>query len=437
MYSVWDMESESGLNIKAVAELTGVPLHTLRAWERRYGVPRPSRHAENRYRLYDDEDIADVLWMKQQVDAGVTPAVASARFRQQREQAHALPLAALPLENLRSALYNAFARRDEAAAEQILTEAWSTFTPEQALIEVVQPTLREIGNNWQRNTLSVEQEHFASNLVRQRLHALIQAQPRARLNAPRVIAACAPEEQHDLGLLMFTLFARRQGWDVNYLGQRTPLAELYRIAPEARYVVISVSTVTGLASLANIWSAPLPDTPLLFGGDIFNVVPKLREHIPGGYLGKNGVEAVRLLETIPPRSMGWKPPRALLRAAEALDLARFTIASETVQKYLQHAPTHKGMERNSFRAALTHAALFLTDALVSALAFDAPVLMELQGAWAAEFLPAHEIPLESLHPFFKLYNETCKITLSPEAAHAVSELVMRLMDSIEQGRQKQ
>ena len=77
----------------------------------------------------------------------------------------------------------------------------------------------------------------------------------------------------------------------------------------------------------------------------------------------------------------------------------------------------------------------MTDAIVSALAFDAPELMDLQGAWVAEFLPAHRIPLETLHPFFNPYNTTNIATLPPESAQVVSELVERLIASIEQGRQ--
>ena len=47
----------SRYRIRAVAELTGVSTATLRAWERRYGVPTPSRTA-SAYRLYGDEDVA-------------------------------------------------------------------------------------------------------------------------------------------------------------------------------------------------------------------------------------------------------------------------------------------------------------------------------------------------------------------------------------------
>ncbi len=85
------IEKNIGLNIKAVAERTGVSLHTLRAWERRYGVPRPARVPGNRYRVYDEQDLADVLWMKRQVAAGLAPARASALLEQHRRGVPAGP----------------------------------------------------------------------------------------------------------------------------------------------------------------------------------------------------------------------------------------------------------------------------------------------------------------------------------------------------------
>lgn len=423
---------QAGLNIKAVAERTGVPLHTLRAWERRYGVPRPNRHLENCYRLYDEQDIADVVWMKRQVEAGVSPAQASAQVRQQAGGALRLTVSSTePLAALQTALYDAFLARDETTAQKLLNEAWSAFSPEQIVLDVLQPTMRQIGDGWQRNLLSVEQEHFASNLVRQRLHALLQAQPVPLLTAPRLVAACAPEEQHDLGLLIFTLLARRQGWNVNYLGQRTPLAELDRAAQSARFIVLSISTVTGLASLVPLWNQTLPPAPILFGGEMFQQLPSLREHLPGAYLGQDSVQALQNLATRTPRVSTWKPSRRKLNAALGLDNFRLQIASETARRFMESAARMKTTARNELQHGMTHAALFLTDAFVSALAFDAPELINLQGAWANEFMPAHQIPLASLHHFLKLYNTIATQSLPTESAKLVNALALRLAASVE------
>jgi MerR family transcriptional regulator, light-induced transcriptional regulator len=422
-----------GLNIKAVAERTDVSVHTLRAWERRYGIPRPQRNAENRYRIYDDQDVADVLWMKRQIEAGVSPAQASALLRQQTAEmpVEIQRVATMPLGALQAALYDAFVERDDPAVQRILNEVWSAFTPEQVMLGILQPTLKQIGDAWQHNTLSVEQEHFASNLVRQRLHAVLQAQPLPAVSAPRLVAACAPDEQHDLGLLSFTMLAKRAGWNVNYLGQRTPLADMYHAGEGTRFIVVSVSTVTGLASLVQMWNQPLPSVPLLFGGAMFNLAPTLRIHIPGAFLGNDSVRAMQNLTTMTPRVAHWEPPRRLLTAALELEAERLKVAGDTVQQFMQQLPQMPVGPRNALQHSLSYAGFFLTDALVSALAFDAPSLMEMHGAWANEFMPAHQISMNALRHFVEAYGAVSAQRLPDGSANLIRQLLQRFSASLE------
>ncbi|MGE5139041.1 MAG: MerR family transcriptional regulator, partial [Rudaea sp.] len=130
----------SGLNIRAVAERTGIPLHTLRAWERRYGVPRPARVPGNKYRVYDEQDVADVLWIKRQVESGVSPARASALL-QQHERSMPVSTGApiQPLAVRRQGLSDSLLAYDEQAAHQILDEAFALYSPEQVALQVIQP----------------------------------------------------------------------------------------------------------------------------------------------------------------------------------------------------------------------------------------------------------------------------------------------------------
>ena len=65
--------------IKQAAARTGLSVPTIRAWERRYGVVRPSRTAAG-YRLYDDDALARLLAMRRLVDGdGWRPSQAAER----------------------------------------------------------------------------------------------------------------------------------------------------------------------------------------------------------------------------------------------------------------------------------------------------------------------------------------------------------------------
>lgn len=63
--------------IQTVAELTGVPASTLRAWEQRYGFPAPQRTA-SAYRLYTDADVARIVRVRALCDGGMAAAEAVA-----------------------------------------------------------------------------------------------------------------------------------------------------------------------------------------------------------------------------------------------------------------------------------------------------------------------------------------------------------------------
>jgi len=58
-------------NIKAISRLVGLLPVTLRAWERRYGLPKPSRGAQG-YRYYSEYDLKTLLWIKTQMELGLS-----------------------------------------------------------------------------------------------------------------------------------------------------------------------------------------------------------------------------------------------------------------------------------------------------------------------------------------------------------------------------
>jgi cobalamin-dependent methionine synthase I len=105
--------------------------------------------------------------------------------------------------------------------------------------ELVLPTLRDVGDAWERGDLDVGQEHFASNLLRERLLALSRLWGRG--GGPLAILACAPGERHDIGLIAFGLVLRSHGWRIVFLGADTPVATLEHAiaATEPRLVVVA------------------------------------------------------------------------------------------------------------------------------------------------------------------------------------------------------
>lgn len=220
------------LRIGEFSRRVGVSPELLRAWERRYELLHPIR-TEGGFRLYTDDDAERVERMKRALGGGFSAAEAARRaLTQERSVERALDGAA---ERLVAAAH----AYDEAIVHAILDEAFSGFSLETVLRDLVLPVLREIGAEWERGELEVGQEHFASNLVRGRLLAL--ARLWGRGGGPLAILACVPGERHDMGLIAFGLVLRSHGWRILFLGADTPLATLRRAVEttDPRLVVVA------------------------------------------------------------------------------------------------------------------------------------------------------------------------------------------------------
>jgi methanogenic corrinoid protein MtbC1 len=115
-------------------------------------------------------------------------------------------------------------------------------TPLRAYDEVLVPLQREVGERWHAGTFSVAQEHLVTQEVRARLISLLHAAPMK--GRRRAVLACFPDEQHELGLLGTALRLRHSGVMVTLLGQRTPAAEVGRVARDLKAELVGLSAVT-------------------------------------------------------------------------------------------------------------------------------------------------------------------------------------------------
>jgi DNA-binding transcriptional MerR regulator len=224
----------AALRIGEFARRAGVSPELLRAWERRYGLLEPIR-SEGGFRLYTNDDAERVARMRSGLEDGLSAAEAARRALTPVRPTEGL------LDDTRGRLLAAVSVYDEAAVHSALDEALAAFGLETVLRELVLPALREIGERWQRGELDIAQEHFASNLVRERLLGL--ARHWGRGGGPLAILACAPGERHDIGLIAFGLLLRAHGWRILFLGADTPVGTLERTVgtnPARLVVVVSV-----------------------------------------------------------------------------------------------------------------------------------------------------------------------------------------------------
>lgn len=315
-------------NVKAVAQQTGVSTATLRAWERRYGVPSPPR-TDSGYRLYSARDIAVVRWLKAQIDSGLSIShavqllhILEGRYaREDFMREEALPASR---QRLQDDIVAAAVEFNEEQVEQLLSESFALFSVEEVCLGVIEPALVTIGELWHAGEVSVSVEHFLTHIVRRRLLAIMAALP-SPIHEARALSACAPQEYHEIGLLMLSLFLRRQGYGVTYLGQNIASARLWEAIEKTRPSVLLLSA-SGLIAAANLLdlvrdlrARGYAELHIAFGGQIFKRLPHLARCVQAIYLGENAREAVarlkELLSNAPTAALA-SPPSADPAAAD-------------------------------------------------------------------------------------------------------------------------
>jgi DNA-binding transcriptional MerR regulator len=276
------------LRIGELSRRVGVPVESLRAWERRYGLLGPSR-TPGGFRLYGEDDVARVLAMRAHLGDGLSAAEAARLVLTEEVAETAAPAPVADARELEAALD----RFDEAAAQRALDRLLATLTLDVVLRDVLMPYLNELGERWEQGEASVAQEHFASNLVRGRLMALSRSWDRG--SGPRALLACAEGELHDLPLLGFGLCLREQGWRISYLGADTPVASVVEaaqaLAPAA--VVISGTTSGAFDVSATRLREVALHAPLWVAGAAASVRVARTAH--AGYLGGDVVLAAETL----------------------------------------------------------------------------------------------------------------------------------------------
>ncbi|MEX0868075.1 MAG: MerR family transcriptional regulator [Nitriliruptoraceae bacterium] len=230
-------DADPVLRIGEVALRTNVSVDTLRAWERRYGLLAPARTAGG-HRLYSDRDVARVRTMAQLVGRGWSASVAA---RHVLDGTVGKGSERPGVDELVARLHQAVVGYDAPAVADALDDTFAAYDVVRALDEVVLPAVRVLGDGWQDDPEVVAREHFATQTVRPRLQQLLHAA--SRIGGPVCVAAAPEFEEHDFGLLAGSLTAADAGWNVHYLGARTPADALRRGVVTLQPQVVLIGTV--------------------------------------------------------------------------------------------------------------------------------------------------------------------------------------------------
>lgn len=245
------MSDPGRYRIQTVADMTGVSAATLRQWERRYGVPSPDR-TESAYRIYGSRDVDQIRRMVALGEQGVSPSEAArvvlaedaAEPPAPEDSEDAVGETVLdeldPYFEARRRIMEAVEQYDFDGLAAILRKLAYLGSAVSIFERVIAPVMRQIGQRWHEGTISVAQEHMASEAIGQLVHQLLPlVQPEDTDQV--AILACMGEDTHSLPLYGVGFRLAQWGYRSMVLGARTPASAIAATRIHVKPTVIGLS----------------------------------------------------------------------------------------------------------------------------------------------------------------------------------------------------
>jgi DNA-binding transcriptional MerR regulator len=276
---------EGKYNIKAVSKMLGIQAGTLRAWERRYHIIAPIRN-EAGHRLYTDEHVKILKWLLLKVNKGFTISQAIHLLENSgitAETSSIIGTDGRQDHDIADKLMEALLHFDESQAHEHLNQAFSLYSIDKVAIELLGTVLVRLGDLWERGKITSAHEHFASSFLRSRIGNIMHTLP-VNPYLPKVLSVCGPNEWHELGLLVFTLYVRKKGFEVVYLGGSIEPKDMNIVLKEVKpkFLFLSCTLVRNLTetlALVDHIKNEFPSLEIGLGGHAFTFLEPIQQKI--------------------------------------------------------------------------------------------------------------------------------------------------------------
>ena len=231
-------------SISDIEGLIGIKAHTIRAWEIRYNLVPPKRTRTN-IRYYDEDDLKALLNIVTLNENGYKISRIA-----KMSQAQIMDLVTqlksdwandtIQVLNLSNATLN----YNEVEFSNILSGCIDEMGLINTMDAVLFPFMKRAGMLWQTGTINPSHEHFASNLIRDRIIVEIDKLDKPKIKDPKRFLLFLPEnETHETGLLFARYLLKKCGQDTLYLGSEIPYTDIIKVVesyqPDFAFVVLT------------------------------------------------------------------------------------------------------------------------------------------------------------------------------------------------------
>lgn len=218
--------------INDLERLSGIKAHTIRIWEKRFALIKPSRTATNR-RYYSGDQLKKLMNISTLLSQGhkisALAALTDKEIGHAIERMHTADDADVVIDAYIHDLTMAMLTFDEAGFERTFTEVVTRFGFYDCMLMVLNPFLKKIGLLWIVDKTMPVQEHFASAIIKRKIMAATDALKPPVKADKRFALFLPPGEWHEIGLLFANYIIRAKGIDTLFLGQNVPFADIKKI----------------------------------------------------------------------------------------------------------------------------------------------------------------------------------------------------------------
>lgn len=218
-----------GYSIKDLEILSGIKAHTIRIWEKRYKLLIPDRTDTN-IRYYNDEDLRKILNVSLLVNNGYRISkVAKLNQDEIREKILAITKDRTSESDYVERLLLKMLNFDSTGISQLIDEIISEKGFENAVLNVFFKLFERIGTYWQVGSIFPAQEHYLTNIFRQKIIVEIDKTVPLNKNDLTMLFFLHEKELHEMSLLFYSYMAKKYGYNVIYLGQFVPFGDLVKM----------------------------------------------------------------------------------------------------------------------------------------------------------------------------------------------------------------
>ncbi len=257
-------------SIKELEKLSGIKAHTIRIWEKRHNLIHPARTSTN-IRFYSDDDLKKIINVSLLNNHGLK---ISRIAGMSSDEINRNVLDVTSTQTSASAyieqLVVAMVDLDEVQFDTLIATLVKKFGFEKTITEAVYPFLEKIGILWQTENINPAQEHFISNLIRQKIIAAIDALPPVANDKKKMVLFLPEREMHEMGLLFDCYLAKKAGFKVYYLGQSVPHNDLISVVnthqPQTLVTSVTTTMPKGITAYLSQLSEQFSDRRILMTG---------------------------------------------------------------------------------------------------------------------------------------------------------------------------